>query len=181
MDSRLDEVLTMAAFLSPTPTLRFYGPNGHPLAGGFLQTFDQETSQSVATWSDPEMQNANPVQIGLDANGEPSVDGHPVGIFLEEGKLYKYRWYDKHGSFVGEADCIASAQKMLIGKAPVIVYPETGEVGIMQNGIGRDLLKNPHNLVPDSRYLQFKDFDGKVVVSLCDALQAWLATEGYTP
>lgn len=170
----------MAAFLSPTPTLRFYGPNGHPLAKGWLITYDHATSEPVATWSDPEMQTANPVQIGLDANGEPSVDGHPAGIFLEEGKLYKYRWYDKHGTLVGEADCIASAQKMLVGKTPIIVYPETGEVGIIKNGIGRDLLKNPHNLVPDSRYLKYNDFGGNVVITLCDALQAWLETEGYT-
>lgn len=33
----------------------------------------------------------------------------------------------------------------------------------------------------DTNYLQFKDFGGNVVVSLCDALQAWLTTEGYTP
>lgn len=171
----------MAAFLSPTPTLRFYGTNGHPLAGGFLQTFDQETSQSVATWSDPGMQHANPVQIPLDANGEPSVDGHPVGIFLEEGRSYKYRWYDKHGTLVGEADCIASAQKMLVGKTPIIVYPETGEVGIIKNGIGRDLLKEWHPLIPDSRYLQFKDFGGNVVVSLCDKLQEFLESLEYVP
>lgn len=171
----------MAAFLSPTPTLRFYGTNGQPLAEGWLITYDRETSEPVATWADPEMQNANPVQIGLDANGEPSVDGHPAGIFLEEGRSYKYRWYDKHGALVGEADCIASAQKMLIGKAPVIVYPETGEVGIMQNGIGRDLLKNAHNLVPDSRYLQYRDFNGNVVITLCDKLQEFLEDGRYIP
>lgn len=85
------------------------------------------------------------------------------------------------GADGGEADCIASAQKMLVGKTPIIVYPETGEVGIIKNGIGRDLLKNSHNLVPDTNYLQFKDFDGKVVVTLCDALQSWLEREGYTP
>lgn len=171
----------MAAFLSPTPILRFYGTNGHPLANGWIITYNSDTSEPVATWADPEMQTTNPVQIGIDANGEPSVDGHPVGIFLEEGRSYKYRWYDKYGAFVGEADCIASAQKMLIGKAPVIVYPETGEVGIMQNGIGRDLLKNPHNLVPDTNYLQFKDFNGDVVITLCNKLQKWLDDEGYDP
>ena len=171
----------MAAFLSPTPMLRFYGTNGHPLAGGSLFTYDQQTSQPVPTWSDPEMTTANPVQIPLDANGEPSVDGVPVGIFLEEGKLYKYRWFDKHGALVGEADCIASAQKMLVGKVPIIVYPETGEIGIMKNSIGRDLLKNPHPLIPDSRFLQYKDFNGAVVITLCDALQAWLTSQGYTP
>lgn len=169
----------MAAYLSPTPTLRFYGTNGHPLAGGYLITYDQQTSQSVATWSDPDMQTPNPVQIPLDANGEPSVDGHPVGIFLEEGKLYKYRWFDKHGTQIGEADCIASAQKMLIGKTPVIVYPDTGEVGLKKDSIGREYLKGRHPLVPDSRYLKFTQFGDSVVVSLCDALQAWLATEGY--
>lgn len=171
----------MAAFLSPTPTLRFYGTNGHPLANGWLITYDREASEPVATWADPEMQNANPVQIGLDANGEPSVDGHPAGIFLEEGKLYKYRWYDKHGAFVGEADCIASAQKMLTGKTPVIVYPETGEVGLEKDSIGREYLKGRRPLVPDSRYLKFTAFGENVVVSLCGALQDWLEREGYTP
>lgn len=96
----------MAAFLSPTPILRFYGTNGHPLANGWLIAYDHETSESVATWADPEMQTPNPVQIGLDANGEPSVDGHRADIFLEEGKIYKYRWYDKHGTLIGEADYI---------------------------------------------------------------------------
>lgn len=169
----------MAAFLSPTPTLRFYGTNGHPLAGGSLITYDQQTSQAVATWSDPYMQTPNPVQIPLDANGEPVVDGVNVGIFLEEGKLYKYRWFDKHGTQIGEADCIASAQKMLIGKTPVIVYPDTGEVGLEKDSIGREYLKGRHPLVPDSRYLKFTQFGDSVVVSLCDALQAWLSTEGY--
>ena len=169
----------MAAYLSPTPTLRFYGQNGHPLAGGSLFTYDQQTSQPVATWSDPDMVTPNPVQIPLDANGEPSVDGVPVGIFLEEGKLYKYRWYDKHGTLIGEADCIASAQKMLVGKEPIIVYPETGEVGLMKDSVGREYLKGRRPLVPDSRYLKFTAFGDNVVVSLCDALQAWLASEGY--
>lgn len=169
----------MSAFLSPTPTLRFYGTNGLPLANGWLITYDRETSEPVATWQDPEMRTPNPVQIGLDANGEPSVDGMPVGIFLEEGKLYKYRWYDKLGSLVGEADCIASAQKMLTGKTPVVVYQDTGEVGLEKDSIGREHLKNWHNLVPDSRFLKFMDFGGNVVVSLCDELQAWLAEEGF--
>ena len=169
----------MAAYLSPTPTLRFYGTDGLPLAEGWLITYDRETSDTVKTYSDPYMQHENPYQIGLDANGEPSVDGHPVGIFLEEGKLYKYRWFDKHGTLVGEADCIASAQKMLTGKTPVIVYPETGEVGLEKNSVGREYLKGRRPLVPDSRYLKFNAFGDDVVVSLCDALQSWLETQGY--
>lgn len=171
----------MAAFLSPSPTLRFYGTNGKPLAGGILIAYDTQLSQPVATWADNAMTTKNPVSIRLDANGSPSNNGVPVGVFLEEGRVYKYRWFDNIGNLVGEADCVASAQKMLIGKAPVIVYPDTGEVGLKFDSIGKEYLKNHHNLVPDARYLKFKDFNGSVVVTLSDALQAWLETEGFTP
>ena len=119
----------------------------------------------------------NPSQLDLNANGEPSVSGVPVSIFLENGRLYKYRWFDKHGTQIGEVDGISST--MLVGRSPIIVYPETREISIIPNSIGRDLLKNWHRFVPDSKYLQFKDFNGTVVITLSNALQNWLETEGY--
>lgn len=98
----------MPAYLSPSPKLRFYGRDGKPLSGGYLFTYDYVTSTPVSTFADADMSTRNPVQIQLDANGEPSVNGNPVAIFLEEGKSYKFAWYDSLGNYIDEVEPIVS-------------------------------------------------------------------------
>ena len=97
------------ASLSPSPKLRFFGTNGRPLSGGFLITYDYVTSLPVATWNDAEMTTRNPAQLTLDSNGEPSNNGVPVCVFLEDGRRYKYRWFDSEGTPVGSAGPIQTA------------------------------------------------------------------------
>lgn len=96
----------MSASLSPSPKLHFYGRDGKPLSGGYLFTYKYNTSTPVATWADADMTTRNPVQIQLDANGEPSVNGNPVAIFLENGKSYKFSWYDSNGNFIDNVEPI---------------------------------------------------------------------------
>lgn len=91
----------MQAHLSPSPKLRFYGRDGKPLSGGYLITYDYTTSRTCSTWADADMKTMNPFQIQLDANGEPSKNGNPVYVFLEEGRRYKFRWFDSEMNPVG--------------------------------------------------------------------------------
>lgn len=99
----------MSASLSPSPRLRFFGTDGAPLAGGFLITYDNEDSQPVATYNDAGMAAENPAQLPLDANGEPSYEGIPRNVFLENGKFYKFKWFDKDGNLVGSCDNIGAS------------------------------------------------------------------------
>ena len=99
----------MQAHLSPSPKLRFYGRDGKPLSGGFLITYDYNTSRTCSTWADADMTTRNPVQISLDANGEPSQNGNPVYVFLEEGRRYKFRWFDSEMNPVGSIKPVQTA------------------------------------------------------------------------
>lgn len=98
----------MSALLSPNPVLRFYGSDGQPLSGGYLQTLDSETSNPVATYRDAGMTTENPSTIMLDANGEPSDNGVPVGVFLVPDAVYKFKWFDRDMSLVGASDGIVA-------------------------------------------------------------------------
>lgn len=99
----------MQAHLSPSPKLRFYGRDGKPLSGGYLITYDYTTSRTCSTWADAGMTTRNPVQISLDANGEPSQNGNPVYVFLEEGRRYKFRWFDSEMNLVGSIQPVQTA------------------------------------------------------------------------
>lgn len=99
----------MQAHLSPSPKLRFYGTDGKPLSGGYLITYDYTTSRTCSTWADADMTTRNPVQISLDANGEPSQNGNPVYVFLEEGRRYKFRWFDSEMNQVGSIQPVQTA------------------------------------------------------------------------
>lgn len=99
----------MQAHLSPSPKLRFYGRDGKPLSGGYLITYDYTTSRTCSTWADAGMTTSNPFQIQLDANGEPSKNGNPVYVFLEEGRRYKFRWFDSEMNLVGSIQPVQTA------------------------------------------------------------------------
>lgn len=98
----------MSALLSPNPVLRFYGSDGQPLSGGYLQTLDSETSNPVATYRDAGMTTKNPSTIMLDANGEPSDNGVHVGVFLVPDAVYKFKWFDSDMSLVDSSDGIVA-------------------------------------------------------------------------
>ena len=100
----------MQATLSPSPKLRFYGRDGKPLSGGFLVTYDYNTSRPCSTWADSGMTTRNPSQIGLDANGEPSQNGEPVYVFLEEGRRYKFSWFDSEMNLIDSLQPVLTAQ-----------------------------------------------------------------------
>lgn len=99
----------MQADKSPSPKLRFYGTDGKPLSGGYLITYDYTTSRTCSTWADADMTTRNPFQIQLDANGEPSQNGNPVYVFLEEGRRYKFRWFDSEMNLVGSIQPVQTA------------------------------------------------------------------------
>lgn len=108
----------MSALLSPSPRLRFFGDDGKPLAGGHLFTYDSVTSRPLATYSDAGMESLNPTEILLDANGEPSYNGHAVEVYLESGKSYKFVWYDRDGEEKGSADPIQVPDESNSGAVP---------------------------------------------------------------
>lgn len=126
----------MPAYLSPSPKLRFYGRDGKPLSGGYLFTYDYVTSTPVSTFVDADMSTRNPVQIQLDANGEPSVNGNPVAIFLEEGKSYKFAWYDSNGNYIDEVEPVVagggSGGEQLTAALPIRIV----DCVITNNGTG---------------------------------------------
>ncbi|MBO4712566.1 MAG: hypothetical protein J5615_01570 [Fibrobacter sp.] len=124
----------MEAFLSPSPKLRFYGRDGKPLSGGYLFTYDYVTSTPVSTFADADMSTRNPVQIQLDANGEPSNNGQPVSIFLIKNKRYKFAWYDSEGNLIDEVEPVQSPGGYS-GSGGVSVY-EIAMFDLSQAGTG---------------------------------------------
>lgn len=160
------------------PVMQFLDENGHPLNGGRLCTYVAGTNTPVATFNDVNLSVENPVEIPLDDTGST------CDVYLEDGKAYKFIVKDKNGVKFWTKDYVTSYQRTLVGSFPVFVDQETGKICIEKQGITRDLLSNWHNLIPDSRYLKFTDFNGKVVVSLCNDLQTFLANlggGGYNP
>jgi hypothetical protein len=170
-------------FRAFTPSMQFLDENGNPLVGGFLCSYKSGTSTPIATYNDNGQQN--PVEILLNELGSPEN-----GVQLDPTIEYKFVllradrtvvWTKDHvvaggiGDVSLEGDDAIQVEKIVVGNAVQFVAV------IRSHSIGRDLLKNPHPLVPDSRFLQYKDFNGDVVITLCDALQAWLTSQGYTP
>ena len=155
-----------------SPVLHFEDGNGHPLAGGYLCTYIAGTNTPVATFRDGNG-TLNPTQIQLDSRGECEV-------WLDSALEYKFTLYDSTKTTpIWTKDHITT--NMLLAENPLFIDPHTRMISILPKGICRKYLKNWHNLVPDARFLQFKDFNGNVVITLCDKLQEWLEMEGYTP
>lgn len=174
----------MARAFPPAYCQQFFDENGKPLAAGKLYTYIAGSSTPVLTYKEiigdsPANQNTNP--IILDSAGYAK-------LVLEDNKAYKLVLKDKNDAIKGIWDNVTQFFGIDIsGEFPVHVEEKgdipghSFEVSLAPNGISRNLLKNAHNLVPDSRYLKFTDFSGDVVVSLCDKLTNWLSTQGYVP
>lgn len=165
--------------IAPIPK-QFEDSNGVPYANGKVTVY-LHNSTSLA-------QIYNEAEGGMLAPNPTILDSHGAwNAFVNGGTAYDYVVQDEHDNVIfsysnvkiyGYDDVVGDGavgtQKLLEGGATYT------HVYIKPNSIDREQLKNYHNLVPDARYLQFKDFNGHVVVTLCDALQAWLETEGYT-
>ena len=162
------------------PNFQFVDINGKPLVGGWIEVFIHNTTTPYITKADFEGTD-NPFKVVLDSKGMAVV-------IADDANSYDVFVYGKNGGLFWSASKVTISTYANIKGEGAIDVADVGDipnrelvVTIKPNSIGRDLLKNHHNLVPDTNYLQFKDFGGNVVVSLCDALQTWLATEGYTP
>lgn len=163
------------------PVIQFFH-EGKPVINGSLCTFLAGTDTPVATFNDRNGHVENPVCIPLDNNG------CTPNIWLKSGVAYKFIVRDSNGVNVFIKDYVRSQITFVVDGEGAIASEEstvdgvtTIRVYIKPNSIGRDLLKNHHNLVPDTNYLQFKDFGGNVVVTLCNSLKDWLEAEGYVP
>ena len=155
-----------------SPNFQVLGDSGKPLVGGFIEVYlhnDHSESGKVITKQDFDGTD-NEFKVVLNSLGMAK-------ILVESGKSYDVFCYDSYGALKWSR--INLEKVLLSADYPIVIDVENDRIYIAENGIGRNLLKNCHNLVPDDRYLQFKDFDGNVVVTLCDALQSWLESEGY--
>ena len=163
------------------PNGQFFLRNGSPNVGGFIRVYYNGTDDAAVTYSNFEGA-LNPEQIPLDLNGR-------AVIIAQSAIAYRVEVYDRKGALQWT---VTNLMTQFFGIDVEGEYPVQVEdngaipgrsfaVNIAPNGIGRDLLKNHHNLVPDKNYLEFKDFAGDVVVTLCETLRTWLKTEHYTP
>ena len=160
-----------------SPNFHALGTSGRPLVGGWIEVYlhnDHSESGKVITKKDFEGTD-NEFKVVLNSLGM-------ANIIVERGKSYDVFCYDKDGALRWSR---LNLEKTLISADyPLVIDTENDLIYIAEHGIGRNLLKNAHNLVPDTRYLKFTDFNGDVVISLCDDLQTFLANlggGGYNP
>lgn len=156
------------------PVVQFQNKGGALNTAGRLEVYLEGSDDLAQIYVDEE--GLVPLQqpVILDNNGRSQ------GLYVESNVKYRIDVRTRTG------DLLFTVRNMRPGAAfhgvgPIEVDNETGEIWIKDHSIGRVKLDNVHNLVPDSRYLQFKDFAGSVVVTLCDSLKSWLTTQGYTP
>lgn len=162
------------------PNFQFVDINGKPLVGGWIEVYLHNTTTPYITKADFDGTD-NPFKVVLDSKGM-------AVIIAEDANAYDVLVYGKDGGLFWSASNVTISTYANINGEGAIDVTDVGDIPnreivitIKPNSIGRDLLKNHHNLIPDTNYLQFKDFAGNVVVTLCDSLQSWLTTQGYTP
>lgn len=83
------------------PFLHFDDDKGHPLANGFLFTYEAGTSKEIATYKSKDGAK-NPVKIPLDSRGECEV-------WLDPKIEYKFVLRRQDGSFVREEDNVTAS------------------------------------------------------------------------
>lgn len=162
------------------PNFQFVDINGKPLVGGWIEVFLHNTTTPYITKADFEGTD-NPFKVVLDSKGMAVV-------IADDTNSYDVFVYGKNGGLFWSASNVTISTYANVRGEGAIDVTDVGDipnrelvVTIKPNSIGRDLLKNPHNLVPDTNYTQLKDFNGNVVVTLCDSLKDWLEAEGYVP
>ncbi|MBQ1759309.1 MAG: hypothetical protein IIZ94_06475 [Prevotella sp.] len=160
------------------PNFQFVDINGKPLVGGWIEVYLHNTTTQYITKADFDGTD-NPFKVVLDSKGMAVV-------IADDANAYDVLVYGKDGGLFWSASNVTISTYANVRGEGAIDVTDVGDIPnreivitIKPNSIGRDLLKNHHNLVPDSNYLQFKDFGGNVVVTLCDDLKQWLEDEGY--
>lgn len=154
-----------------SPNFQVLGESGKPLVGGYVEVYLHNTTTKVITKRDFDG-TLNEFKVELNSLGMAT-------ILVEIGNSYDVYCYDSFGALRWSRKNLEKT--MMSADYPIVIDVENDRIYIAENGIGRNLLKNAHNLVPDSRYLKFTDFSGDVVVSLCDKLTNWLSTQGFVP
>lgn len=160
------------------PNFQFVDINGKPLVGGWIEVYLHNTTTTYITKADFDGTD-NPFKVVLDSKGMAVV-------IADDANAYDVLVYGKDGGLFWSASNVTISTYANVRGEGAIDVTDVGDIPnrelvitIKPNSIGRDLLKNHHNLVPDTNYLQFKDFGGNVVVTLCDDLKQWLEDEGY--
>lgn len=156
-----------------SPNFQVLGTSGRPLVGGWIEVYlhnDHSESGKVITKKDFEGTD-NEFKVILNSLGMAS-------ILVERGRAYDVFCYDKDGALRWSRLNLEKTQ--ISAEYPLVIDAERDLIYIAENGIGRELLKNWHDFVPDSRYLEFKNFGQNIVVTLCKKLRKWLEDEGYS-
>ena len=165
------------------PSFQFVNESGRPLVGGHIEVFYHNSHLQYITKADFEGTN-NPFEVPLNSKGM-------AVIIADVSNAYDVYCYDAFNSLFWSRENITTAGN--VGDVNIIgdeILEFTKSVSgnditfngaVKDNSIGRSKLRNGHDLIPDSRYLKFTDFSGDVVVSLCDNLQSFLTSGGYTP
>ena len=160
------------------PNFQFVDINGKPLVGGWIEVYLHNTTNPYITKADFDGTD-NPFKVVLNSKGMAVV-------IADDANAYDVLVYGKDGGLFWSASNVTISTYANVRGEGAIDVTDVGDIPnreivitIKPNSIGRDLLKNHHNLVPDSNYLQFKDFGGNVVVTLCDDLKQWLEDNGY--
>ena len=160
------------------PNFQFVDINGKPLVGGWIEVYLHNTTTQYITKADFDGTD-NPFKVVLDSKGMAVV-------IADDANAYDVLVYGKDGGLFWSASNVTISTYANVRGEGAIDVTDVGDIPnrelvitIKPNSIGRDLLKNHHNLVPDTNYLQFKDFGGNVVVTLCDDLKKWLEDNGY--
>ena len=88
----LPQAFSQTTILLPPPKIQFLDNSGHPLAGGFVFTYQAGTSIQQATYTDSTGTIVNTDPIVLDAGGFPSSPfgpGQSAGIYFINGASYR--------------------------------------------------------------------------------------------
>lgn len=128
----------------------------------------------------------------MDSSGVPYSHG-TVEVFLT-GSTEKANVYDdsdgkiliqnpieldSHGAWKGFVDSEAVLDYVVKSREGNVVF-FFPHISVIQRGsIGRFSFKNASDLVPDKRFLEFRDFAGDVVVTFNKSLREWLKNNGF--
>lgn len=164
------------------PLLHFDDFLGVPLAGGTLCTF--AGGKAVCTYKDKNG-TLNPEEIRLNSRGEADV-------WLDPAVNYKFILKNALGKHVYTIEDVTANTRTFEAKGSSTITTEESTVDgktivtfkVKDGSIGFEELKDARHTIPDSHYLQFKrlEMNGSecIVVTLCEGLKSWLATQGYT-
>lgn len=165
------------------PSFQTLNENGRPLVGGHIEVYYHNSHLPYITKADFDGTN-NPFEVPLNSKGMAVIiadvsNAYDIYCYDAFHALYWSRENVTTAGSVGDVNIVGD--EILEFTKSVSGNDVTFNGSVKDNSIGRDKLRNGHDLIPDSRYLKFTDFNGDVVISLCDNLQSFLTSGGYTP